>query len=57
MAEPNLKLTKGSADPVWSNSAEGSAEPFGSVVHYIVPTQLLLHCVINVQKYRLKQEI
>ena len=35
LAEPNLpqRLTEGSAEPVRSKSAEGSAEPFGSVVH------------------------
>ena len=28
-------MTEGSAEPVRSKSAEGSAEPFGSVVHYV----------------------
>ena len=32
--EPPANLTEGSAEPVRSKSAEGSAEPFGSVVHY-----------------------
>ena len=30
----SAKLTEGSAEPVRPDSTEGSAEPFGSVVHY-----------------------
>ena len=31
--EGSAKLTEGSAEPVRPDSTEGSAEPFGSVVH------------------------
>ena len=31
--EPSAELTEGSAEPVRPKTAEGSAEPFGSVVH------------------------
>ena len=39
-------LTEGSAVPVRSDFTEGSAEPFGSVVHYL----LVIHSVINKKK-------
>ena len=44
-----VKLTEGSAEPVRPDFTEGSAEPFGSVVHYLcvykkyVPKGFLLH--------------
>ena len=38
--EPPAKLTEGSAGQVRSNSAEGSAERFGSVVHYSKPISI-----------------
>ena len=31
----SAELTEGSAEPVRPDSTEGSAEPFGSVVHYL----------------------
>ena len=45
--EPPVKLTEGSAEPVRSKSAEGSAEPFGSVVHYKYYYRLLSKKVVK----------
>ena len=36
----SAELTEGSAEPVRPDSTEGSAEPFGSVVHYNLVKQM-----------------
>ena len=45
----SVRLTEGSAEPVRPDFAEGSAEPFGSVVHYLFSMTLWIMTITTWQ--------